>query len=137
MLAPCAPLSSVASAPVSCASSTVDALVSELLAKFENLQIQTTTFDNSQRSDLEAEQSKLAVLNAQSKANVMLSGINGKLGKTLEVIEMGAMPIRPQVESKMMRAELDTFANNNATVNISKIVVRARVNVTFEILSSK
>jgi|SRR5690606_8736559 len=105
----------------------------DALAGIADTTLQSTGFTRSDIEQLQAEQRKLALLNAKQKATGMLAVYNETLGPVLVIRESGVSP--PVVYSRMeMKAMSASFADTAAEPGSwQKVTVSSDVQVEFGI----
>lgn len=116
--------------------SSMDALpkIYDALSRFNEVQVNQTSFDRSDRKLLEAALKKEAILDAKAKAESMLAVLDEKIGAVLSVTDAGAPVHRP-----MMMADNFEGATRSAMkvgsdeIAYGDINLRANVHLVFEI----
>jgi len=109
------------------------AKLADALAGVSDTTLQNTGFTRSDVEQLQAEQRKLALLNAKQKATEMLAVYNEKLGPVLVIRESGvnAPIVYPRMEMKAMSASFADSAPEPGSWQ--KVTVSANVQVEFGI----
>lgn len=110
----------------------VYAKVMQRLADIEIMRFQQVQLSSSKRASLEIQALERAYENAEQKAVKLASKAGRKLGKVIEVIEMGA---QRSPQPKLMRSHAVAMAadgqESGAIVSAGIIVVRANISASF------